>query len=149
MDELPVSDNLIVVNDDVRLPSAEISYRTTRSSGPGGQHLNKTETAVELLFDIGRTKSLTEAARMQAMLRLASYIDREGVLHLESQSERSQLRNRDEVTSRFVALLRAALVPVKHRRKTRPSRAVREHRLEQKRKTGQTKSHRQRPAIDE
>jgi ribosome-associated protein len=149
VDVLQGNDNLIIINDDVRLSSAEISYRTTRSSGPGGQHLNKTETAVELLFDIGRTKSLTDTARSLAMARLESYIDRDGVLHLESQSERSQLRNREEVTSRFVALLRAALIPVKHRRKTRPSKAVREHRLDQKRRTGQTKSHRQRPKVDD
>jgi ribosome-associated protein len=149
VEENPATDNMLIINDNVRIPYADLSYRTTRSSGPGGQHMNKTETAVELLFDLAHTVLLTEAERALAKQRLASHLDSDGVLHLESQSERSQLRNREEVTGRFVALLKAALVPVKHRRKTKPSRAARERRLTHKRNVGEIKSRRRRPSLDE
>ena len=139
----------MIIKDSVRIPYADLSFRTARSSGPGGQHTNKTETAVELLFDLANTTWLTAAERAQAIQRLASYLDSSGVLHLESQSERSQLRNREEVTARFIALLKAALVPVKHRRKTKPSRAARERRLAHKHQVGDVKSARRRPSHDE
>ena len=149
VEEYPVPDKVLIINDNVRIPYADLSYRTARSSGPGGQHTNKTETAVELYFDIAHTVLLTEAERALGMSRLGPYLDSDGVLHLESQSERSQLRNREEVTARFVTLLRAALVPLKHRRKTKPSRAARERRLSHKHKMGELKKRRGRPALDE
>ncbi len=149
MEDTPVTENALVINDSVRIPYAEILYRTARSSGPGGQHTNKTETAVELVFDLANSVCLTHTERALAMQRLASTLDSSGVMHVESQSERSQLRNREEVTERFVILLRAALVPVKHRRKTKPSRAAHERRITHKRNMGEVKKLRRRPSSDD
>jgi ribosome-associated protein len=137
------------INQHVRIPYVDLSFRFTRSSGPGGQHTNKAETSVELLFDLAHTPHLSTEERILAMQRLAAYLDGDGVLHLVSQSERSQLRNREEVTERFVHLLREALVPVKRRRATRPSRAAHERRLTRKHRVGEIKSSRRRPFLDD
>ena len=142
-------ENTLQINERVRIPYADLLYRYTRSSGPGGQHTNKTETAVELVFDLTHTPVLTEDERALALQRLSGYLDTEGLLHLESQSERSQLRNREEVTGRFAELLRRALQPVRRRRPTQPSRAARERRLNRKRHTAEVKTRRRRPSIDE
>ncbi len=131
--------NDLVINASVSIPLAEIQFRFTRSSGPGGQHANKNETAVELLFDLAHTPQLTEDQRLLATHRLASYLDSDGVMHLSSQTERSQLRNREDVTERFVTLLGKALVPIKRRIRRRTPRAAHENRLESKRRSSLVK----------
>ncbi len=124
------------------IPSSELSFRFSRSGGPGGQHANRSETRVELLFDLARSPSLGERQRAMALRRLAPYVDKNGVLHLVSQSTRSQLRNREEVVERFRALMRGALRVPRKRRPTKPSRAAREKRLEEKRRRGELKRRR-------
>jgi ribosome-associated protein len=143
------ADQDLIINQRMRIPRAELHYRFARASGPGGQNVNKTETAVELLFDLAHSPSLTNEERAMAMQRLASHLDLDGVLRLEARSERSQLRNRMEVTERFARTLREALQPVKHRRATRPSRASQEARLEHKRRAGSIKRTRQRPRLED
>src|SRR5512137_636631 len=120
----------IVINSHLIIPSSEIAYRTTRSSGPGGQHVNKAETQVELLFDVAHSPSLTEAQRQRILGKLNNLIDQDGVLHLTAQSERSQLRNREIVTARFREVLAAALHEPKKRRATRPTLASKTRRIE-------------------
>ena len=114
----------LAVNSHLRLPLAELRYRFVRSSGPGGQHVNKAETQVELTFDVAHSPSLSDVQRQRIMSKLKNLIDAEGVLHLTAQSERSQLRNREAVTERFRALLAAALHVPTTRRPTQPSAAA-------------------------
>ena len=100
---------LLPINDELVIPLAELQFRFSRSSGPGGQHVQKSSTRVELYFDVVGSPSLNEEQRSRILTRLAGYIDTVGLLRLVAQSERSQLRNRQEVTERFQELLRTAL----------------------------------------
>lgn len=134
-----MSDDLLWINDQVAIPLGELSFRTARSSGPGGQHVQRTESKVELLFDLAASPSLNEAQRVLAFSRLGTRVDNTGVLHLSSQGTRSQLENRAEVIERFRRLLAAALKPVKPRRATRPSTAARQRRLDSKHRRGAAK----------
>ena len=133
------SDDVIVINTHVRVSMRELVYRASRASGPGGQNVNKTESAVELLFDLARTHALNADERRRATAKLTTYLDGDGVLHIESQSERSQLRNREEATRRFAQVLREALVLPKQRRKTRPTRSSIEARLQSKQREATVK----------
>ena len=137
----------IVINSELHLPLAEVQYRTTRSSGPGGQHVNKSETQVELLFDVAHSPSLNDTQRQRVLSKLKNIIDGEGVLHLTAQSERSQLRNREIVTARFQEVLAAALYVPKKRRPTKPTAASKTRRIEGKKRRGQIKQLR-RPPFD-
>lgn len=132
-------DNTIIINSELRLPPSEVQYRTARSRGPGGQHVNKTETQVELLFDVAHSPSLNETQRQRILSKLKNIIDNEGVLHLTAQSERSQLRNREIVTARFQEVLAAALRVPKKRRPTKPSAASKAKRIDSKKRRGQIK----------
>lgn len=133
----------IVINSKLTIPETELQYRTARSSGPGGQHVNKTESQVELLFNVAHSPSLSDSQRERLLRRLANLIDKEGVLHLTSQSERSQLCNRKIVTERFRHLLAQALHVPKKRRPTKPTVASKEKRLRSKKRRGQVKQNRQ------
>ena len=120
------------INEQVSIPQSELSFRFSRSSGPGGQHVQKSSTRVELLFDVANSPSLTDAQRSRVLKRLSGYVDKAGVLHLISQSERSQLRNREEVVSRFRAMMRQALKRRRRRKPTKPSAEAKERRLQRK-----------------
>ena len=138
------------VTDTVTIPMAELQFHFSRSGGPGGQHVNRTATQVELTFDVQRSASLDESQRARVLSKLKSAIDSRGVLHLTSQATRSQSRNRAEVTERFRQLLRQALHVPKPRRPTRPGRAVTERRLQEKRRVGMLKQERRRQqSVDE
>jgi ribosome-associated protein len=101
--------------------------------------LNKTETQVELLFDVAHSPSLNDHQRQRILGKLKNIIDREGVLHLTAQSERSQLRNREIVTARFQDVLAGALRVPKKRRPTKPTAASTTRRIEGKKRRGQIK----------
>lgn len=130
---------LLRINDELSIPLTELSFRFSRSSGPGGQHVQKSSTRVELLFDVTNSPSLTGAQRTKVLGRLSGYIDSAGVLHLVSQSERSQLRNREEAIARFESLLRQALKRRKRRKPTRPTAESQERRLRKKWQRSQIK----------
>jgi len=134
-----MNDSIVHITDTVSIPMSELQFRFARSGGPGGQHVNRSATQVELLFDVVNSPSLDETQRQRVLTKLKSRIDKEAVLHLVSQETRSQLRNREEVVERFRELMRDALHVPKSRRPTRPSRAVRERRLEEKRRRSKTK----------
>lgn len=140
-----MSEDTLIINDQVAIPMSELSFRFARSSGPGGQHVQRTETKVELLFDLANSPSLNAAQRELAQSRLAGRLDGDGVLHLTSQAGRSQLENRLDVTERFQRLLAGALKPSKRRKPTRPSAAARRRRMDAKRQRAETKQRRQSP----
>jgi ribosome-associated protein len=124
---------------ELRLPLAELRFRFSRSSGPGGQHVNRSETRVELLFDVLNSPTLTEHQRTRILSRLAGQIDNEGVLHIFSSTTRSQAENRVDAMRRLQALLAAALKRHKRRIGTRPTAASRERRMAGKRQRAETK----------
>ena len=132
--EPPPPGRALRVRSGLVLPASELSVRRTRSGGPGGQHVNKVATRVELEFDVeGSTVlSLEEKARIRA--RLGSRMSRAGVLRVVAQSERSQARNESEARRRLAALLERALAIAPPRRPTRPTAASRNQRLEAKRR---------------
>ena len=129
----------------VTIPLAELHFQFSRSSGPGGQHVNRTASQVELTFDVLGSPSLHEAQRARVLTRLKSYIDTRGILHLTSQTTRSQHRNRAEVIERFASLLQRALHVPKRRIPTRPSQAAEARRLAAKQRTSASKQRRRRP----
>jgi len=135
-------EKVLRITNTLTIPLSELRFRFARSSGPGGQHVNRSATRVELLFDVAGSPSLTEAQRERALKALASYIDSDGVLHLISQTFRSQFRNREEAVERFQTLMRRAMKVPKRRRPTRPSRAARERRLASKRRRSEIKRQR-------
>jgi ribosome-associated protein len=135
-------DESLRISSKVTIPRSELRFRFSRSSGPGGQHVQKSSTRVELLFDVASSPSLTDEQRARVAERLSGYVDSAGVLHLVAQSERSQWRNREEVVERFQALMRKALRPRKRRRSTRPTAASKEKRLRKKRLRSETKQRR-------
>lgn len=124
----------------LRIPESELEFRFTRSSGPGGQNVNKVATRVELRFDVAHSPSLDERKRGRLQQRLAGTIDRDGMLHLASQESRSQWKNRVDVVEKFVALLRKALAPQQRRIATGPTPGSRQARAKQKRTRSATKA---------
>jgi len=140
-DRLPIREGLAI-------PLAELTFRFSRSSGPGGQHVNRTASRVELLFDVANSPSLAEPDRQRVLRHLARHVDGSGVLHLVSASTPSQWRNRQEVLGRFQRLLLQALQPRKRRVATRPTRGSRERRLRSKHRRSDIKRLRRRPPSD-
>lgn len=132
------------VTDTVAIPMTELQFHFSRSSGPGGQHVNRTATQVELTFDVQRSASLNECQRARVLSKLKSVIDSRGVLRLTCQTTRSQFRNRVEVTERFQHLLKQALHVPKPRRPTRPGKATLERRRQEKRRVSMLKQERRR-----
>jgi ribosome-associated protein len=138
-------DTDIQITETVAIAPTELLFQYSRSSGPGGQHVNRTASQVELTFDVLGSPSLNEAQRARVLSKLKSYIDTRGVLHLTSQTTRSQHRNRAEVVERFALLLQRALHVPKRRIPTRPSAAAEARRLAEKQRTGVIKQQRRRP----
>ena len=134
-----MDEDALQINSSLRIPLSELSFRYSRSSGPGGQHAQKSSTRVELLFDVRASPSLSDRQRTRVLKRLSGYVDTSGVLHLVSQSERSQLRNREEVLARFQNLMHQALKRRKRRKASHPTAESKERRLKKKKEHSQTK----------
>ncbi|HEV7588051.1 MAG TPA: alternative ribosome rescue aminoacyl-tRNA hydrolase ArfB [Longimicrobium sp.] len=135
-------DGVLAVNDSVRVPRAELTYRATRSGGPGGQHVNTSSTRVELAWNVDGSPSVSDEERARIREKLSNRISGEGLLLLSASEHRSQNRNKEAVTERFVALVRQALVVPAKRKKTRPSKAAREARLHAKKHRSEVKRRR-------
>lgn len=129
----------VVVNDALTIPAAELAVGFARSGGPGGQHVNKTETKVELRWRVADSAVLTERDQAWLLRKLAPRLTSDGELIVVSSGSRSQSANRREAAERLADIVRAALVRPKPRKKTRPSRGAVERRLKAKRVTKQRK----------
>jgi len=133
----------MVINADLALPLAEVELRTSRSSGPGGQHANVTASRVEAVFDVGESATLTDAQRERLRARYGERVT------AVAQDARSQARNRELALERLRERLAAGLVVPKRRRPTKPGRAAREKRLDTKKRRSERKRQRKPPSVDE
>ena len=134
---------------DLRLPLAELEFRASRSGGPGGQHVNTSSTRVELWWDVANSPTLSDEQRRRLLDRLATRLDGNGRLRVVAGGTRSQLRNREEATERLRQMVAAALMVPKARKRTRPSRAAKAVRLEDKRRRAAVKRDRKPPRQEE
>jgi ribosome-associated protein len=132
-------DAWLAAGSTLRIPRSELSFRATRAGGPGGQHVNTSSTRIELWWNLSESAALTEAQRELLRERLAHRLDSEGWLRLVEAGSRSQLRNREAVTARFVALVKQALRPRKARKPTGIPAAEKRRRLEGKRRRARVK----------
>lgn len=139
----------IAINPALRIPLPELRFSFDRSPGPGGQNVNKVNTRAELRFDVLSSPSLDDQQRQRLVESLGVRLSQEGILIIRSARFRSQARNREDCLEKFTTLLAAHLQPPPPaRRPTRPSRAARARRLDQKRRLAQRKSQRHRPSLD-
>jgi ribosome-associated protein len=137
------------INDELTINDDELNFEFARSSGPGGQNVNKVETKVRLLFDMRDSRSLTPEQRTLIEERLSTRITKDGILHVSSQRHRSREANRKATVDRFVELLAEALTEDEPRLKTKVPKAQRKRRLESKRRRSQKKAMRVRPDEDD
>ncbi len=135
----------IVINASISIPDAEIQFSAVRSTGPGGQNVNKVNSRVILEFNLHFSSALTLYQKRRITGSLGRRINKHGILRMQSQQYRSQVANRAELVARFVESLQKALQPVKHRVPTRVPTRTREKRLETKKHRTQTKRIRQAP----
>jgi ribosome-associated protein len=136
------------VTPTLSIPDEAIDERFVRASGPGGQNVNKVATAVQLRFDPARV-GLSEDVRDRLRAYAGSRMTDEGVLVIDARAHRTQSQNRDEARERLADLIRRALVRPKRRRKTKPSRAAQQRRVEVKKRRGEIKHARRRYSGDE
>ena len=127
------------MHNRLAIPVEEIAFRYSRSSGPGGQHAQKTETRVEAVFDVALSETLSDAQKARLRRRVGP------VLRAVAQDERSRTRNRELALERLAAAIRAGLRVERKRRPTKPTAAARERRLEEKKRRGTTKRLRRPP----
>lgn len=134
------------ITPSLTLLASELRFRTSRSSGPGGQHVNTSDTQVELLFDVAKSASLGPRQRARLLEKLSKRLDGRGVLHLSSSRHRSQMQNRREVVRRLQTILAEALRRPRPRKATKPTAASRRRRKEAKQRRSERK--RERRAVD-
>ncbi|RMG49348.1 MAG: aminoacyl-tRNA hydrolase [Acidobacteria bacterium] len=134
---------MLRITPSITIDEDEIQWQFVRASGPGGQHVNKAATAVQLRFDVRRSPSLPDDVRQRLIALAGNRITSDGVLIIEAQQFRSQKQNREAAIQRLVELIRRAAEKPKVRRPTRPTREARRRRLEAKRRRSETKRLRQ------
>ena len=126
------------------IPESELAFRATRASGPGGQHVNKASTRIEILWDVAHSTVLTDAERRRVLQKLANRIDAEGRLRIAADERRSLTQNRAAAIERLETLVDQARRAPKPRRPTKPTAASRRARIEAKQRRGRIKKERDR-----
>jgi ribosome-associated protein len=140
---------MIRITDSISIDESELEESFIRASGPGGQHVNKTESAVQLRFDARGSRSLPNEVAVRLMKLAGSRLTQDGVIVITAQSERSQKRNREEALARLVELIQQAAVRPVPRRATKPTKASKQRRLEGKKRRSGIKSLRQgKPSVE-
>jgi ribosome-associated protein len=129
----------IVLSHSLKIPYAELQFKTSRSGGPGGQNVNKLETRVEVLFDVANSPSLPNHIHQRLLNSLTSQLDSSGILHIVVQDTRSQWKNKQLAIERLTNLLKSALIVRKKRIATKPTHTAREVRLRTKKAWSKTK----------
>ena len=132
----------IRVNDTVVVPRDEVVARASRSGGAGGQHVNTSSTRIELVWNVGASRALTDEQRARVLQKLSSRLDTERNLRVVASDRRSQRQNRESAEMRLAELVREALVVPKKRRPTKPSRAAKQARLDSKKRISEKKRER-------
>ncbi|MRT92721.1 alternative ribosome rescue aminoacyl-tRNA hydrolase ArfB [Ancylomarina sp. 16SWW S1-10-2] len=127
----------------------EFKFQTSRSSGPGGQHVNKVSSRVELRFNVRDSQILSDDDKTKLSAKLITRINNEGVLSIVVQADRSQLKNKQAAIEKFFDLLTQVFTPIKKRRPTKPTRGARERRLQTKRLGSEKKSRRRNPNLED
>lgn len=138
MDELM----FLNVTPELAIPRNELEYRATRSSGPGGQHVNTSSTRIELLWDLTGSQAISDEQRERLRTKLVSRLDSDGRVRVVASGRRSQRQNRHDADERLAALIKYALHVPKKRRPTKPTRAAREKRLADKKRRAEIKRER-------
>jgi ribosome-associated protein len=137
----------MIKNEDNIL--SEVTYKSSRSGGKGGQNVNKVETKIELSFDIPNSKFLSDEDKERLLKKLSNRTDKNGILKITSQVERSQYLNKLRVNKKITQLIKSGLKKEKKRLKTKPTIISKENRIQEKKIKSYKKSQRSRPAIDE
>ena len=145
---VPEAGDGIVIDERLTIPRSELTFRASKSGGPGGQHVNTSSTRVELVWNPGTSAVLDDALRARLVQRLGNRLDGEGALRIVSSENRSQLKNRKAAAERLAGLVRQALVVPKKRKATKPSRGAKEARLGEKRQRSERKAQRRKPLDD-
>lgn len=127
---------------------SELHYKAVRSSGAGGQNVNKVSSKVVLSFDVGASQSLSEAEKIRIAEKLSTRLTSENILILNADEDRSQLKNKDIVTKRFLDMIHKALVVPKKRKATKVPRSVIEKRIKEKRNLSEIKQSRKKPDVN-
>jgi len=131
---------MIQISPSISIPESELTVEFVRSSGPGGQNVNKVETTVQLRFDIKGSPSLPEEVKKRLTSLAGHRVTSDGILMVTARRFRHQARNREDAMERFIHLVQRATLPPKERRKTRPTKASKERRLQEKRRSARIKS---------
>lgn len=139
----------LVVPPDVTIPERELTWVAVRSSGPGGQNVNKVASKVELRFDFEASESLSAAVKARLRALAKHRLDADGCILIVSQLTRNQLQNKKDARERLAELIARALVPPKRRRKTKPSLAAKKRRVKDKRATSLKKQSRAKKDLDD